>query len=72
MTNEIKKKYEQEKSNYIELLAKLDTLSPLKTMARGYTIVQKDGKIINSASKLNKGDILELKFFDGKKLAEIK
>ena len=72
MTNEITKKYEQEKSNYMELLAKLDTLSPLKTMARGYNIAQKDGKIINSASKLNTGDILELKFFDGKKLAEIK
>lgn len=72
MTNEITKKYEQEKSNYIELLAKLDTLSPLKTMARGYAIVQKDGKIINSASKLKTGDILKLEFFDGEKLAEIK
>ena len=72
MINEIQKKIKQERSNYTELIAKLDTLSPLKTMSRGYIIAQKDGNIIKSAKKLKSGDILNLKFFDGDKEAEIK
>ena len=72
MINEIQKKIKQERSNYTGLIAKLDTLSPLKTMSRGYIIAQKDGNIIKSAKKLKSGDILNLKFFDGDKEAEIK
>ena len=33
----IKIKQKEEKSRYIELVSKLDALSPLKTLSRGYT-----------------------------------
>ncbi len=52
-------------------VSKLDALSPLKTLARGYTITEKDNKMVKSCKDLKKGDKIELKFVDGKQRAEI-
>ncbi len=71
MLNEMQEKLKQESNNYIELVAKLDALSPLKTMARGYIIAQKNGKIIKSVKQLKREDIIDLKFYDGTKQAKI-
>ena len=46
--NSIKVKHEKEKTKYIELIAKLDALSPLKTLYRGYSITEKNNKVIKS------------------------
>ena len=67
----IKAKNEQEKKKYVELLAKLDTLSPLKTLLRGYSIVEKQGKIIKSVKELKKDDEINLRLNDGSKTAKI-
>ncbi len=67
----IKIKQEKEKSKYIELISKLDALSPLKTLSRGYSLTQKNGKIIRSKEELQKGDKVELRFTDGNKNAVI-
>ena len=67
----VKIEQEKEKSRYIELISKLDTLSPLKTLSRGYSLVEKNGKIIKSKSEVQKGDKVELTFTDGKKQAVI-
>ena len=72
LENSIKTKHEKEKTKYIELIAKLDTLSPLKTLYRGYSIIEKDGKIVKNSNDLNKGDIVDIKLADGKRQAEIK
>ena len=40
------------KNNAIETIAKLDTLSPLKTLTRGYIIAQKEGKVLKSIKDL--------------------
>ena len=52
-------------------MAKLDTLSPLKTLTRGYSIAEKNGKIIKSKDELNKDDEINLRFIDGEKQAKI-
>ena len=65
----IQDKLKYQKSNFTEIVARLDTLSPLKTMSRGYSIVQKNGKIIKSSKDAKTGDILNLKFIDGEKKA---
>ena len=67
----IKTKQEQEKNRYVKLVSKLDTLSPLKTLARGYTLTERQGKIIKSKDELQKGDIVDIRFTDGKKQAVI-
>ena len=72
LLNIIKTKQEQEKSRYVELVAKLDALSPLKTLTRGYSITLKNGKIIKSIKELEQGDIVDIRLLDGKKQAQIK
>lgn len=67
----IKNKHNEQKSKFAEKVAKLDALSPLKTLSRGYSITEKRGKIVNSKKDLNKNDEVEIKFFDGTKQAKI-
>lgn len=57
----------KKKNGAIELITKLDTLSPLKTLTRGYAIAESSsGEIIKTAKKLNTGDEISLRFVDGK------
>ena len=71
LENIIKTKQKEEKTKYIELISKLDALSPLKTLTRGYAIAEKNGKIIKSVNEVNIGDKIDIRFKDGKKQAEI-
>lgn len=71
LENTIKIKQKEEKTKYIELISKLDALSPLKTLTRGYSIVETDNKIIKSSTQLKTGDKIRLRFSDGQKNAEI-
>lgn len=52
-------------------ITKLDALSPLKTLARGYNIAKKEDKIIKKAKDLKAGDKITIRFSDGEKNAEI-
>lgn len=61
----ITNKLKDSKTNAIELMSKLDTLSPLKTLTRGYAIAQIENKTIKSVKELQKDDIINLKFKDG-------
>ncbi len=55
------------KERYIKSVAKLDSLSPLKVLKRGYTFVENDsGEVIESAKMLKTDDLLSLRFADGK------
>ena len=67
-----KTKIQKVKSDFANVIAKLDTLSPLKTLVRGYSITEKDGKVVSSVKDLNTGDNLTLRFIDGSKNAVIK
>ena len=55
----------------VETISKLDALSPLKTLTRGYCIAEHNDKIIKSVNDLNVDDKITLKFTDGEKLANI-
>ena len=65
MQSSINNKIKDNKTKMVELITKLDTLSPLKTLARGYCLTEKEGKIINSVTQLNKDDEVVLRFKDG-------
>ena len=71
LENAMKEIKTENKNKYIELVTKLDSISPLKTLIRGYSLTEKDGQIIKKASQIDKGDIITIKFSDGKKNAEV-
>ena len=64
--NSINQKVTKARADSIKLIAKLDALSPLKTLSRGYSIAEKDGKIVSSIEDANVDDILELRMNNGK------
>ncbi len=45
--------------------SKLDALSPLAVLSRGYSYVSSEGKIIKQAANVSNGDILKIDFSDG-------
>ena len=71
LENVINKIKEKNKNKYIELVSKLDTLSPLKTLTRGYSIIEKNGKIVKSVTDLQTEDEISIRLKDGEKQAKI-
>ncbi|WP_415364584.1 Exodeoxyribonuclease VII large subunit [Mammaliicoccus lentus] len=53
-------------------LVQLDTLSPTQTMLRGYSIIEKDDKIITSKDDLSVEDEITVNLKDGKIKANVK
>lgn len=53
------------KSMLILQTEKLNALSPLSVMARGYSITEHEDKILKSASDVTKGDLLKIRLSDG-------
>ncbi len=60
------------KQKYALLLSKLDALSPLKTLERGYGIVKIGDKAVTSIKDLKKDDLINIELKDGSKEAIIK
>lgn len=71
LINSVNIKQNKEKTKYVELISKLDTLSPLKTLTRGYSIIEQENKIVKSVKDLKTGDKINLKLVDGKKEAQV-
>ena len=60
------------KSNkYLQIISKLETLSPLLTLKRGYTMTKVNNKVITSSKDIQKKDIIEVEFSDGTINAEV-
>lgn len=64
--------YKENMHKFENIVSKLDSLSPLKTLVRGYSITQKNGEVIKSVKQLKKDDDIEITFSDGIKHAQIK
>ena len=57
----------EKQQQFVRNVSKLDSLSPLQVLKRGYSFVEKeDGKVIDSILKVEEKDILRLSFHDGK------
>ena len=67
----IKNVHNKAKLEFTQKVARLDTLSPLKTLTRGYSIIEKQGKIIKSKKDLKKDEEINIRFYDGEKQAKI-
>ena len=71
MENAMTKKLKNVKSNFSKEVTKLDALSPLKTLSRGFCIVQQKDKVIVKAENLEPNQEIDLTFQDGKARAQI-
>lgn len=66
-SNRILLNIEKYKSRCMQTIAKIDALSPLKTLSRGYSVLQnKSGKVITSKVDVKKDDKLDVTLTDGK------
>lgn len=59
------------KNEYVKILSKLETLSPLSTIQRGYSVVKKKDKVITSCKDLKRCDQIDLELKDGVIKAEV-
>lgn len=59
-------------SQLCEKAAKLDSLSPLKVLSRGYSLVYSGEKLVSDSTVLSEGDTVSIRFGNGQAEAEIK
>ena len=50
---------------HVALAAKLDALSPLKVLGRGYAIAERDGAALRRASEASAGDRINVRLSGG-------
>ncbi len=71
LIDNISKKIIISKKDFAGGITKLDALSPLKTLARGYTITKKGENVVRSVKDLKSGDKISIRLCDGEIPAEI-
>ncbi len=63
---------QRKKQRYIGLTAKLDAMSPLKVLTRGYAMTQKeDGAVVRSVSQVSTGEPIRISLSDGQLCATV-
>lgn len=72
LENSIKLEIKNKKLLLVKNAATLDSLSPLKTLIRGYSLVENaQGKIIKSTKELSKNEEIKITFSDGNLEAKV-
>jgi exodeoxyribonuclease VII large subunit len=59
------------KTGFKLVIEKINALNPLSVLARGYGILEKEGKIINCVDSLSVGDKITVKLADGDASASV-
>ena len=62
----------REQKRFGECVAKLDALSPLAVLSRGFAIAMNDDGIVKSAESLKSGDEFTLRLSDGERECRVK
>lgn len=65
MTAAFERMLNQKKARYARAAATLDAISPLKVIARGYSVASLEGRVVRSVSQLQPGTGLQLQLSDG-------
>lgn len=72
LENAIKNTITKYRTDYEKHVAILDSLSPLKTLKRGYSVVSnKEGKVVIKVSDVSIGEDINIRLTDGNVLAKI-
>lgn len=56
---------EQDQRRFAALSGRLDALSPLKVLARGYAVATRQGQVLHSVEQLSPGEEIRLRLADG-------
>lgn len=67
----VKRNFDRYSTQLAEKAARLDSLSPLKVMARGYSLVYKGDELVRDSADLSVGQEITLRFDKGTATAEI-
>ena len=72
LDNLIQKTCKDTRNNLTNQISKLDALSPLRTLVRGCSVTECNGKVVKTAKELNLEDIIKIKMQDGNVKAVVK
>lgn len=62
----------RDRERFVRLTAKLDAMSPLKVLSRGYSLAHNEtGNVVHSVKQLTVGESLHIDFADGRAKAQI-
>ena len=51
---------------------KLEFSNPMKILSQGYAVVSKNNESIRTIEKMENGDLIKIRFYDGQVFAEVK
>ncbi len=71
MDSAVKHSIAVKSKDFSALCAKLDAMSPLKILARGYSVASKNGKVISDIASVGKGDMIDVMLNGGNIECEI-
>lgn len=71
LTNLTNSEFDSNKSKISALAGKLDALSPLNVISRGYALVKKGNKLVEKVEDLQENDIISIRLSDGEVKANI-
>lgn len=72
LENAFSMKVKDEHIKLVGLVGRLDNLSPLKTMTRGYSVIENhEGKVVKSVNDLESEQEISIRLSDGKKMAKV-
>ena len=63
--NSVQKNISQNRINFSSLISKLDALSPLKIISRGYSVIKIDNEVVKSVNRVNVNDTVNILLNDG-------
>lgn len=72
LKQQVNQNLQNQQNSFSKTVSLLETLSPLKTLSRGYSITLKNNIPITSIKQIKKGDIITTKFTDGEITAQTK
>ncbi len=71
ITDSVVRKKETSQFEFVNLISRLEALSPLAVLKRGYSSVEHNGVIIKNADDLQRDDVINIRFYNGEKQAKI-
>lgn len=71
LQNAMRRQLQRGQQQMAQTAAKLEAMSPLKVLARGYGIVLKEGSVVKDSADLLEGDVLDIRLSQGQVRARV-